>query len=31
MSEEMDDVKSIKVYKFSNTKDSWDEFALKLE
>ena len=30
MSEEKDDLKSIKVYKFSNTKESWHEFALKL-
>ena len=29
MSEEKDDLKSIKVYKFSNTKESWHEFALK--
>ena len=29
MSEEKDNVKSIKVYKFNNTKESWDEFALK--
>ena len=30
MSEEKDDLKSIKVYKFNNTKESWHEFALKL-
>ena len=29
MSEEKDDLKSIKVYKFDNTKESWHEFALK--
>ena len=29
MSEEKDDLKSIKVYKFNNTKDNWHEFALK--
>ena len=29
MSEEKDDVKSIKVYKFNNTKENWHEFALK--
>ena len=29
MSEEKDGLKSIKVYKFNNTKLSWDEFALK--
>ena len=29
MSEEKDDLKSIKVYKFNNTKENWDEFALK--
>ena len=29
MSEEIDDLKSIKVYKFNNTKESWHEFALK--
>ena len=28
-SEEKDDLKSIKVYKFNNTKESWHEFALK--
>ena len=28
MSEEKDDIKSIKVYKFSNTKENWHEFAL---
>ena len=29
MSEEKDNLKSIKVYKFNNTKDNWHEFALK--
>ena len=29
MSEEKDDFKSIKVYKFDNTKEKWHEFALK--
>ena len=29
MSEERDDLKSIKVYKFNNTKECWHEFALK--
>ena len=29
MSEEKDGLKSIKVYKFNNTKESWLEFALK--
>ena len=29
MSEEKDGLKSIKVYKFTNTKESWLEFALK--
>ena len=29
MSEETDGLKSMKVYKFSNTKESWHEFALK--
>ena len=29
MSEEKDDLKSIKVYKFDNTKEEWHEFALK--
>ena len=29
MSEEKDDLKSIKVYKFDNTKENWNEFALK--
>ena len=29
MSEEKDDLKSIKVYKFNNTKKNWHEFALK--
>ena len=29
MDEEKDDLKSIKVYKFNNTKESWHEFALK--
>ena len=30
MSEEKYNLKSIKVYKFNNTKVSWHEFALKL-
>ena len=30
MSEEKDDLKSIKVYKCNNTKENWHEFALKL-
>ena len=29
MSEDKDDLKSIKVYRFNNTKESWHEFALK--
>ena len=29
MSEEKDDLKSFKVYKFNHTKESWHEFALK--
>ena len=29
MSEQKDDLKSIKVYKFNNTKEKWHEFALK--
>ena len=29
MSEEKEDLKSIKVYKFNNTKENWHEFALK--
>ena len=29
MSEEQDALKSIKVYKFDNTKESWHDFALK--
>ena len=29
MSEEKDDLKSIKVYKFDNTKEKWHEFSLK--
>ena len=29
MSEEIDNLKSIKVYKFNNTKENWHEFALK--
>ena len=29
MSEEKDGLKSIKVYKFNNTEESWHEFALK--
>ena len=28
MSEEMESLKSIKVYKFNTTKESWHEFAL---
>ena len=28
MSKDRDDLKSIKVYKFDNTKESWHEFAL---
>ena len=31
MSEDKDDLKSIKVYKFNNTKESWHEFALKFK
>ena len=31
MSEEKDDLKSIKVYKFNNVKESWHEFALKFQ
>ena len=27
MSEDKDDLKSVKVYKLSNTKESWHEFA----
>ena len=30
MSEEKDDLKSIKVYKLNNTKENWHEFALKV-
>ena len=30
MSEDKDDLKSIKVYKFNNTKEGWHEFALKI-
>ena len=30
MSDEKDDLKSINVYKFDNTKEKWHEFALKL-
>ena len=30
MSEENDDLKSIKVYKVNNTKENWHEFALKI-
>ena len=30
MSEEMDGLKSIKVYKVNNMKESWHEFALKI-
>ena len=29
MSEEKDNLKSIKVYKFNNTKENWHEVALK--
>ena len=29
MDKEKDDLKSIKVYKFNNAKESWHEFALK--
>ena len=29
MSKDIDDLKSIKVYKFNNTKEGWHEFALK--
>ena len=29
MSEDKDDLKSIKVYKFNSTKEGWHEFALK--
>ena len=29
MSDEKDDLRSIKVYKFNNTKENWYEFALK--
>ena len=29
MSEEKDELKSIKVYNFNNTKKNWHEFALK--
>ena len=29
MCDDNDDLKSIKVYKFDNTKESWHEFALK--
>ena len=29
MSEEKDDLKSIKVYKFNKTKENWHEFGLK--
>ena len=29
MSEENDNLKSIMVYKFNNTKENWHEFALK--
>ena len=29
MSDDKDDMRSIKVYKFDNTKESWHEFALK--
>ena len=30
MSDDKDDLGSIKVYKFNNTKENWHEFALKL-
>ena len=30
MSDEKDDLRSIKVYKFNNKKQNWHEFALKL-
>ena len=29
MSDEKDDLKSIKIYKFDNAKENWHEFALK--
>ena len=29
MNKEKDDLNSIKVYKFNNTKESWHDFALK--
>ena len=29
MSDDKDDLNSMKVYKFENTKESWHEFALK--
>ena len=29
MSDDKDDLKSIKAYKFDSTKESWHEFALK--
>ena len=29
MSDDKDDLRSIKVYKFDSTKESWHEFALK--
>ena len=31
MSEEKDDLKGIKVYKFNNIKENWNEFALKFQ
>ena len=31
MSEEKDDLKSIMVYKFNNTKENWHEFTLKFK
>ena len=31
MSEEKDGLKSIKVYRFNNTKENWHEFALKFK
>ena len=31
MSEDTDDLKTIKVYKFNNTKEGWYEFAFKFK
>ena len=31
MSEETDNLKSIKVYKFNNMEEGWHEFALKVQ